>query len=76
MQIPPTPVFVPDPNMQTLDPSVLDISLWDSAPTAVGMWNAIPGAVTVFFQALIIIGIAAFIITVLINLLNGVMDRD
>ncbi|MEO0565106.1 MAG: hypothetical protein AAF125_23565 [Chloroflexota bacterium] len=68
--IPPTPTpYVVPPDASSADFTMPDISLWDSAPTAVGIWNEIGPATTVF-QALIIIAIATALIFLFANMIN------
>jgi len=72
--IPPTPTpFIPDPNAVIIN--MPNISLWDSAPLAVGFWNSFPTATTLF-QALIIIGIASVFVTAFIRIANRVASDN
>ena len=73
--IPPTPTpYVPDPGVQIIE--IPDMSLWDSAPSAVGFWNRVPEATTLF-QALLIIGIATAFVYIFIGIANQVAsDSD
>ena len=65
--MPPTPT--PLPNVTTA-PIMVDISLWDSAPTAVGVWNMAPDFVTITFQSLIILFLVLAVVMLVVKVVN------
>jgi hypothetical protein len=68
----PTPTPLPD---YSTAPIEIDISLWDSAPTAVQFWNTLPEA-TVAFQGIIILFLAMAIIMMLIGIGNRITTDE
>lgn len=73
MQIP-----TPTPLPAAVSPITMpDISLWDSAPTAISFWNHATFAIAVTaLQGIIIIGLALAIIAMLQNIINEITTDD
>jgi hypothetical protein len=71
---PPTPTPIPiDPNAVVVE--MPDISFWDSAPHSIQTWNAFT-EITVLFQGLLIVGLAALILMLLVNLLSQITTSE
>lgn len=71
--IPPTPTAIPlgpPPDLQFPDTSV-----WDMAPYAIQTWNAF-SPIAIAFQALLILGMAAAIATLLWTITNKITTED
>lgn len=68
-QIPPTPMpYVRPPDVSIVE--MPEMSLWDSAPMAVGFWNEMQ-PYTVLFQAIIIIFMAGAVLIFIMKAVNA-----
>jgi len=65
--MPPTPTPMP---VVTSAPITFDFSLWDSAPTSVGVWNMAPDVITVAFQALLLLFLIGLVVMIVIKLIS------
>ena len=67
-QLPPTPTpHIPSPNIDIVQ--MPEMSLWDSAPMAVGFWNSLE-PYTILFQAIIIIFMAGGVLIFIMKAVN------
>ncbi|MEO1440945.1 MAG: hypothetical protein AAFV33_11110 [Chloroflexota bacterium] len=68
--LPPTPTpYIPPPDVEIVN--MPELSLWDSAPMAVGFWNEMQPHV-ILFQALVII----FLVGMLIMMITRIINRE